>query len=107
MDLLTKLKGLFQPSIVKEIEGGTWGHLLNAHGMDVDSLSQHIRCIDKSGVKDGIRVKMLRIFSLREVAARGIAVTGWETFDRHPELILFEGYLDSNNTAHLERKNGS
>jgi len=50
---------------------------------------------------------MLRIFSLREVSARGIAVTGWETFDRHPELILFEGYLDSNNTAHLERKNGS
>jgi len=29
-----------------------------------------------------------------------------ETFDQHPELIMFEGYLDANNQAHLERKNG-
>jgi len=100
--------GLFnrKPKIVKRIYDGAWGHLVNAHGLTVDELSQNIRCVDKPGVKDGFQVNLLRIFSLSDVEKKGINIAGWETFDQHPELIMFEGYLTANNQAHLERKNG-
>ena len=55
---------------------------------------------------DGSQVTLLRIFSLSDVQKKGITITGWETFDQHPELIMFEGYIEGNNQAHLERKNG-
>jgi hypothetical protein len=100
--------GLFnrKPKIVKEIYDGAWGHLVQAHGLTVEVLSRNIRCVDKPGEKDGFQVTLLRIFSLSDVEKKGITIAGWETFDQHPELIMFEGYLDGNNQAHLERKNG-
>ena len=99
--------GLFsrKPKIVKEIFGGAWGHLINDHGLTVEELSEDIRCIDKPGVKSGFQD--LRIFSLNDVKKKGITIAGWETFDQYPELIMFEGYLNINNQAHLERKNGT
>jgi hypothetical protein len=106
MGLFRGLRGLFQPKIVQEIHGGAWGHLVNEHGLTVDVLAEHIRCVEKTGVKDGSPVNCLRIFSLRDVEKKGISIAGWETFDQHPELIMLEGYVDGNNQAHLERKNG-
>ena len=99
--------GLFsrKPKVVKEIYGGIWGHLVSAHGIDVDTLSKDMRCVDKAGTLDGsIPVTLLRVFRLNDVAKRGVTITGWETFDQHPDLVLFEGYLTSKNEAHLERK---
>jgi hypothetical protein len=106
MGLLKSVIGLFKPKIVKEIRDGAWGHLVHTHGMSVDTLTANIRCVDKPVMKDGFQVKLLRVFSLRDLEKKGVTVTGWETFDRHPELIMFEGYLDGNNQAYLERKNG-
>jgi hypothetical protein len=101
--------GLFnrKPKVVKEIYGGAWGELVRVHGLTVDVLSKNIRCVDKPGVKDGSPVNLLRIFSLRDIEQKGITIAGWETFDQHPELIMFEGYLYGNNRAQLERKNGT
>jgi hypothetical protein len=98
--------GLFnrKPKIVKEIQGGAWGHLVNDHGMTVDVLSKSIRCVDKPDVKNGAQVNLLRVFSLSDVQKKGITITGWETFDQYPELIMFEGYLDGHNRAYLVRK---
>jgi hypothetical protein len=100
--------GLFnrKTQIVKEIYGGTWGHLVSVHGIDVDTLSRDIRCVDKAGTLDkGMPVTLLRVFRLSEVAKKGITITGWETFDQNPDLILLEGYFNKqNNEAHLERK---
>lgn len=101
--------GLFnrKPKIVKEIYSGAWGHLVHDHGLTVEVLTEDIRCVDKPGVKDGFHVDLLRVFSLSDVRRKGTTIAGWETFDRHPELIMFEGYLDGKNEAHLERKNGT
>ena len=100
--------GLFnrKPKIVKVIYGGAWGHLVHDHGLTVEVLCEDIRCVEKHGVKDGFQVDLLRVFSLSDVEKKGITIAGWETFDKHPELIMFEGYLDVKNQAHLERKNG-
>ena len=98
--------GLFKKKIVKEIDGGAWGHLISVHKIDVDTLSRQMRCVDREGVlDDGTPVTFLRVFRLKEVEDAGVAITGWETFDQHPNLIRFEGYLTKKNEALLERRN--
>ncbi len=97
--------GLFKKKVVKEIYDGAWGHLVSDHKIDVDTLSRDIRCVDKAGVIDGnAPVTLLRVFRLSDVQQKGITVTGWETFDQYPELLLFEGYLTRTNVAKLQRK---
>ena len=97
--------GLFKKKIIKEISDRAWGHLFNVHNIDVDTLSKHMRCVEREGVlENGMPVTFLRIFRLAEVQNKGIIVTGWETFDEHPHLILFEGYLTRADEVHLERR---
>ena len=99
--------GLFKKKVVKEIDGGVWGHLVNAHQIDVDTLSNEMRCVEREGVLDEKKpVKFIRVFKPSEARERSIEVTGWETFDEHPDLILFEGYLTKTNEAYLENKRG-
>ncbi len=89
----------------KEIEGGTWGHMVRIHKVDVDTLWREMRCVERGGtINGGEPVKLIRIFSLKDVEAKGVEITGWETFDSHPDLILYEGYLTQRNQAHMERK---
>ena len=77
-----------------------------AHKMDVDILSRDIRCVEREGLLEGKgKVHFLRVFSLSEIKEKGITIDGWETFDQHPELILFEGYWQEySNEASLQRK---
>jgi hypothetical protein len=71
----------------------------------VDALTRQIRCVDCEGVlDDGTPVTFLRVFKPKEAEEVGVAITGWETFDQHPSLILFEGYITRKNQAFLERK---
>lgn len=97
--------GFFKKRVIRQIEGGVWGHLFNVHKINVDTLTSDIRCVEREGVIEGGKpVKYLRVFKLSELVEKGITVTGWETFDQHPELVLFEGYLTKNDEAFLERK---
>jgi len=97
--------GLFKKKVVKEIDGGVWGHLVNEHKIDVDMISKELMCVEREGVLDGVMpVTFLRIFRPSEARQKGISVEGWETFDKHLDLILFEGFLTRTNEAHLERR---
>jgi hypothetical protein len=97
--------GLFKKKIVKEIDGGAWGHLVTVHKINVDTLTRQMRCVDREGIlEDGSPVTFLRVFKLKDTEDAKVAVTGWETFDQHPELISFEGYVTRKNDAFLERK---
>jgi hypothetical protein len=97
--------GLFKKKIVKEVYDGAWGHLVSVHQVSVDTLANEMRCVEREGVLEGgKKVKFLRVFKLTEAQQKGITVMGWESFDEHPDLILFEGFLTQNNEAHLERK---
>ena len=99
--------GLFKKKAVKEIDGRTWGQLVTVHKIDVDTLSKEMRCVEREGtLENGMPVTFLRIFKPIEAQQKGVDVTGWETFDQNPELILFEGYLTKANEAYLERKSG-
>jgi hypothetical protein len=97
--------GLFKKKVIKEIDGAAWGHLVNVHKIDVDTLLKEMRCVEKEGVADGGKpVTLIRVFRPAKAQLKGIVVTGWETFDQNPQHILFEGYLTRANEAHLERR---
>jgi len=98
--------GLFKKKIVKQIDGGAWGHLVSVHGVDVDTLSNRMRCVEREGAIDNntIAVTFVRVFKPSEAEEKGVTVKGWETFDEHPDLVIFEGYVTRRNQAHFERK---
>ena len=98
--------GLFnrKPKVVKEVYGGAWGHLVRDHGVSVDQLSREYRCVDKGGQFNNMPVTFIRVFQPGEAQKSGVEITGWETFDQHPELVCFEGYLDAKNQAKLEKR---
>lgn len=92
--------------VVKEIDGPMWGHLVNVHKIDVDTLSKSLRFVEREGVDQEQKPRtFLRVFRWTEAQQRGIAVEGWETLDQHPDLILFEGYQGRDDEIHLELKN--
>ncbi len=95
--------GLFsrKPKVVKRIRDAAWGHMVSVHKIDVDTLDRDIRAVEKDGTSNGHPVTFLRVFKPEQAAAKGIEVTGWETFDEHPELMLYEGYM-TDREAHLE-----
>jgi hypothetical protein len=92
---------------VKRIEGPAWGYLVNEYHIDVDTLFNEMRCVQKEGVTDKKEaVTYVRVFKPHEAAQKGIEVEGWESLDEHPELINFEGYEDyDRGSAYLEQKN--
>ncbi len=98
--------GFFTKKVVKEIRGGAWGHLVGEHGVDVDTLYSTMRCVEREGVLDGTKVPVtfMRVFKPSEADKKGVVIAGWETFDEHPDLVLFEGYVTKGNQARLQRK---
>jgi hypothetical protein len=94
-------------SVIKPIpDNSCWGHLINDHKVDSATLCDYMRCVMKDGALNGEKVTLLRVFDTRKTEQEMITVTGWETFDQHPDLLAFEGYC-SNYGLHtaLERKN--
>jgi hypothetical protein len=81
-----------------------WGKLVHDHHMDAETLLNHMRCVLKEGEQEGGKVTFMRVFDLRQAQKQKIEIAGWETFDQHPELILFEGYYTKDDQAFLERK---
>lgn len=98
--------GFFTKRAFKEVDGPIWGHMVNRHRIDVDTLSNHIRVVEREGnLDEKTPVTFLRVFNLSQVRQKGIEINGWEILDQHPDLILFEGYLTRANEVQLERKN--
>ncbi|HOG18518.1 MAG: hypothetical protein A4E73_01747 [Syntrophaceae bacterium PtaU1.Bin231] len=91
--------------VVREIKAGVWGKLVQ-QGVDVDTLTKDVRCVEKAGnANNGAPVTHVRIFKLSQAAQKGVEITGWEVFDRHPELVLFEGYINpESNQAVIEKR---
>jgi len=42
--------GLFKKKVVKDIDGGAWGHLVSVHKIDVDTLSKEMKCVEREGM---------------------------------------------------------
>ena len=96
----------FKKSVVNPIPSNAcWGLLVGQHKIDVDTLTNVMRCVVKEGIVNDRKVTFIRIFDLREIEKRKITIIGWETFDQYSELVAIEGYFTEDNDAFLERKN--
>ncbi len=84
--------GLFKKKVVRGIDGAAWGCLVRDYRISVDDLSNIYRCVEREVSNGGAPIVHLRIFKPSEVKDKGVEVTGWETFDQHPDLIIFEGH---------------
>jgi len=101
MGLFSRKKKAF-----KEIDGPLWGHMVSQQRIDVDTLSNLMRVVDREGTLEGKGpVTFIRVFNLNHARQKGVDIAGWETLDQNPDLILFEGYLTRTNEVQLERKN--
>ena len=59
----------------------------------------------RQGEKDTYDV---RVFNAHDTASRKIAVTNFNSFEAHPELILFEGWYNKKlRDVHVEEKEHS
>ena len=98
--------GLFgKKSPMKQVHDGAWGYMVTVNHVDVDALGRDYRVVEKDGQVEGVgAVILMRVFRLPDVAKAGVTVTGWETFDQHPELIAYEGYLGPRNQAKLDAR---
>jgi hypothetical protein len=95
----------FKKKPFRQVYGGIWGHLVSEHQIDVDTLSRDVRCVEREGaLEGGVPVTFLRVFRLSEAEKKGVIVSGWETFDAHPDLIAFEGHLTHENAAFLKAR---
>jgi hypothetical protein len=78
---------------VKNIEGNLLGHLISQHGLALEELLK-LRCVEREvalGDKP-LEIVMIRIFNPDIVKKRNVTVDGYGSLDRHPGLILYEGY---------------
>ena len=41
--------GIFKKKIIRQIDGGVWGHMVAVHNIDVDTLSKEMRCVEREG----------------------------------------------------------
>jgi len=78
---------------VKNIEGNLLRHMVSRHGLALDEL-QNLRCVEREvalGDKP-LEIIMIRIFNPDTVKENHVTINGYGSLDRHPELILYEGY---------------
>jgi hypothetical protein len=88
----TKLKGE-KNTFVKDIEGNLLENLISRYGIALDEL-QDLKYVEREVVlgdkPQGIM--MIRIFNPNTAGEKGVTIDGYSSLDRHPELILYEGY---------------
>ena len=82
-----KLKG---PKFIPDIVGG---HLVTDYNQNPDyvwKLKSVVRCRE-----DSKNTFDIRVFDEVEAATKNIKIQDYNSFDEHPELILFEGWFDN------------
>jgi len=60
-----------------------------------------LRCFEGEGVHNGEQVKKLRIFSPTLASSFGITLKKSADLNGHPEVLLFEGYIDHSGHVYV------
>ena len=82
----------------KKIDGcQLWGYMVTRCGVVVDVL-QNLRRVECERSVGGKPATMVRIFDPKAVEREGVVINGYESLDRHHDLILYEGYYRGADT---------
>jgi hypothetical protein len=87
----------------KDIPSWAYGHLVTEFKVPPEDLT-HLRSVQKTGFWDGKPVTFIRIYNPR-TSEEAWPVKDFSSLDRHPELVLYEGYWErESDCVFLERR---
>ena len=87
----------------KDIPGWVYLHLVTTLEVPAENLTG-LRSVQKLGFWEGKQVTFFRIYDPR-TSEEAWQVKDFTSLDQHPELILYEGYLEKGSDhVYLERK---
>ena len=61
-----------------------------------------LRCVENAGVVNEKPVTLLRVFNPHQARREHLVIRAFTDLDAHPELLLFEGYIDGEANAYLK-----
>ena len=92
---------------VREIAGPVWWYMLSQHRLTDEALRK-LRRVESNCTVRNKRVTMIRIFDPAAAGEEGLDIEGFESLDRHTELMLYAGYyrkiLGVATNIHIERR---
>ena len=65
-----------------------------------------LRCFECDGVVQDNNVRFLRVFNPRIARERGISVKTGSDLEKHPDMLLFEGYIDCQSRVYMADRRG-
>ncbi len=71
--------------------GTIWAYMINEHGLTGEQLFQLRQAIIPAKIQ-GKPGTLVRVFAPTSCEAAGVAVHDFNSFNEHPQLILYEGY---------------
>jgi len=66
-----------------------------------------LRCFETDGSHQGEKVTKLRIFSPAMAGSFGLAIRTIADLDQHPEVLLFEGYVERSGRVYVADRRSS
>lgn len=67
-------------------------------------LAEHLetlRCFDYDSTVNGKQVRRFRIYSPLIAQQQNVAIAGLSDLEKHPNMLLFEGYIDREGEAYV------
>jgi len=97
---------LLKEEKIKEIHDAIWKGIWLIELIDGDAHSGELGCMEREGALNCKNVGSMRFFKPSEAVRKGVVVTRWGTLDQLSGLIVFEGYLTTNNKAFFGEEKG-
>jgi len=82
-------------------------HYMKRRFMLPTPYASSLRCFETEGNHQGERVTKLRIFSPAMAGRFGLTMKVISDLDRHPEVLLFEGYIDRGGRVYVADRRSS
>lgn len=60
-----------------------------------------LRCLEYDGRVNEKRVRRIRIFNRNRAVEQHLSITTNQDLEQHPEMLLFEGYIDSQSSVYV------
>ena len=60
-----------------------------------------LRCFEYDGIVNGKEVSCIRIFSPYTAEEQRLSIRTKSDLDQHPEMLLFEGYIDRQGSVYV------
>ncbi|MEW6142070.1 MAG: hypothetical protein AB1597_02795 [Chloroflexota bacterium] len=91
---------------IKDVPQMPYSHIITEFHVDPDWAYSRLRCVeDRDKAK---KIRRYRIFDMDVISAnKGFKVKDYASFDAHPEMVMFEGFVTDDGQVSLTRNDAS